>query len=257
MSERSERSEATTPFGEVLARLDGVEGWLSDNQAEALYELAAACLPGDRIVEIGSFRGRSTIVLATAAPDGVEIVAIDPHAGNDRGPQEISGFEQEAQADRLAFEHNLAAAGVRQRVHHVRAFSDDAHAAVDDPIRFLYIDAAHRYGPARADIRDWACRLSEGGTLAIHDSFSSVGVTRAIVRELMFGGRFRYVRRARSLAIYRADLRQGPMARVGNAARQFVQLGWFARNLALKAALSAGLGTVARRLGRDVPEWPY
>ncbi|MDQ3737695.1 MAG: class I SAM-dependent methyltransferase [Actinomycetota bacterium] len=245
------------PLSEVLARLDGVEGWLSDEQAEALYELAAACRRGDRIVEIGSFRGRSTIVLASAAPDGVEIVAIDPHAGNDRGPQEIIGFEQEAQADRLAFERNLTAAGVRQRVQHVRAFSDDAHGAVDDPIRLLYIDAAHRFGPARADISDWGSRVSDGGTLAIHDSFSSIGVTGAIVRELMLGRRFRFVRRTRSLAIYRADLRRGPWPRLANAGRQFIQLGWFARNLALKVALSAGLGTVARRLGRDAPDWPY
>ena len=42
--------------------------------------------------------------------------------------------------------------------------------------------------------------------MLIHDSFSSVGVTLAIVRELVVGRRFRYVGRARSLAVYRADL---------------------------------------------------
>lgn len=250
-------SDTTTTFEHVMARLDGVDGWLSHDQAAALYELAAECTPGDRIVEIGSFRGRSTIVLASAAPDGVEIVAIDPHAGNDRGPQEISGFEQEAQADRLAFERNLSEAGVRQRVQHVRAFSDDAHAAVDDPIELLFIDAAHRFGPARADIRDWGCRVADGATLAIHDSFSSVGVTLAICRELLLGRRFRYVGRARSLAIYRADLRRGWWPRLANAVRQLAQLGWFARNLVLKVALTAGWGKVARRLGRGVPDWPY
>ena len=46
--------------------------------------------PGARIVEIGSFRGRSAIVLARAAPEGAEVVAIDPHLGSDRGPQEIA-----------------------------------------------------------------------------------------------------------------------------------------------------------------------
>ena len=49
---------------------------------------------GEQIVEIGSFRGRSTIVLASGAPDGVAVVAIDPHAGNDRGPQEIDGLRR-------------------------------------------------------------------------------------------------------------------------------------------------------------------
>ena len=77
-------------------------------------------MPGERIVEIGSFRGRSTIVLASAAPEGVEVVAIDPHAGNDRGPQEIDGFAGEAGEDHRRFLANLAAAGVAERVRHVR-----------------------------------------------------------------------------------------------------------------------------------------
>ena len=78
-------------FADVLASVDGVDGWMSPDQAAALYDAAAACHDGDQIVEIGSFRGRSTIVLASAAGDGVAVVAIDPHAGNDRGPQEIDG----------------------------------------------------------------------------------------------------------------------------------------------------------------------
>jgi hypothetical protein len=118
----------------------------------------------------------------------------------------------------------------------------------------LYIDGAHRFAPARADIRDWGRRVSDGGTLLIHDAFSSVGVTLAIMRELVFGGRFRYVGRSRSLAIYRADLSGG---RAGNALRQLAQLPWFLKNLALKLSLTLGLGKVLRRLGRDVPEWPY
>ena len=67
-------------------------------------------------MEIGSFRGRSTIVLASAAADGVEVVAIDPHAGNDRGPQEIEGYATEAATDRAVFTTNLARAGVADRV---------------------------------------------------------------------------------------------------------------------------------------------
>jgi predicted O-methyltransferase YrrM len=244
-------------FDEVMARLDGVEGWLSDDQARALYEEAKRCPAGGRIVEIGSFRGRSTIVLACAADPSVEIVAIDPHAGSDRGPQEISGFEAEADLDHEAFAANLAAAGVSDRVRHVRAFSDAAHHEVADPIDFLYIDGAHRYGPARDDIRDWGARVADGGTLAIHDSFSSVGVTGAIVSELVPSKRFRYAGRSRSLARYRADLAGSPMARLRNAARQGAELAWFARNVALKVLLSLGIGRLFERFGRTAPEWPY
>ena len=232
-----------------------VDGWMTDGQATALYEAAAACPASGTIVEIGSFRGRSTIVLASAAPSDARIYAIDPHAGNDRGPQEIDGYVDEADDDHRAFLANLAAAGVADRVTHLRMFSNAAHDAVDGSIDVLYIDGAHRYGPARADIVSWGERVRSGGTLLIHDSFSSVGVTAAIVRELVAGSRFRYVGRSRSLAIYRADL--GPGDRWSNGARQAAQFPWFARNVALKAALLCGMGRVMERTGRDAPEWPY
>jgi predicted O-methyltransferase YrrM len=235
----------------------GVEGWLTAEQARVLAAAAAACPPDGEIVEIGSFHGLSTIVLATHAPEGAAVVAIDPHAGNDRGPGELRGYAAEAAGDLHAFERNLAAAGVRHRVRHVRAASTDAHGAVGGTVDVLYVDGAHRYRPARTDIRDWGRRVADGGTLLVHDAFSSLGVTAAIGRELVCGGRFRYVGRERSLAQYRADLAPGLGPRLRNAGAQLAQLGWFARNLALKVTLTLGAGRLLRRLGRDAPEWPY
>jgi hypothetical protein len=59
------------------------------------------------------------------------------------------------------------------------------------------------------------------------------------------------------MTIYRADLAGGPAARAANAGRQLAQLPWFLKNVALKVALTVGLGKVLGRLGRPVPEWPY
>jgi predicted O-methyltransferase YrrM len=223
-----------------------------------LAAAAAGCPNDGEIVEIGSFRGLSTIVLATHAPEGAAIVAIDPHAGNDRGPGELHGFTVEAASDRDVFERNLVAAGVRHRVRHVGARSADAHDAVHGEIDVLYVDGAHRYAAARADLRDWGQRVTSGGTMLVHDAFSSVGVTAAIMRELVFGRRFRYVGRTRSLVEYRVDLAAvGAAARARNAVAQLAQLGWFGRNLAIKLLLTMGVGKVLRRVGRPVPEWPY
>jgi predicted O-methyltransferase YrrM len=177
------------PFDVVLESVADVQGWMSPDQARRLYDAARTAVPGQRIVEIGSFRGRSMIVLASAAEPGVELVAIDPHAGNDRGPQEIDGFAAEAEDDHEVFNRNLAAAGVADRVRHVRSFSDAALVDVPGAVQVLYVDGAHRYAPARADIRDWGNRVEPGGTMLIHDSFSSVGVTLAILRELVWSSR--------------------------------------------------------------------
>ncbi len=245
----------------VLARVDGVEGWMSEDQARRLFAAAARTAPGERIVEIGSFRGRSTIVLASAAPEGVRVVAIDPHAGNDRGPQELEGYAEAAATDHEVFLANLAAAGVAERVTHVRATSsaalEDPRATGGGPLTVLYVDGAHRYGPARADIRDWGRLVAPGGTLLVHDAFSSVGVTLAIARELLVSKRWRYVGRSRSLAEYRADLAPRGTARLVDAARQLAQLPWFLKNLLVKVLITARLGGVVGKVTGRSPEWPY
>ncbi len=244
-------------FDDILGSIADVDGWMSPDQAKALFDASSACRAGEQIVEIGSFRGRSTIVLASAAVVGVGIVAIDPHAGNDRGPQEIDGFVDEAADDHAVFTANLSAAGVADRVEHIRAMSNKAHPLVHGEIAVLYIDGAHRYSPALHDIIEWGARVRAGGTLLIHDSFSSVGVTGAIVRHLMFGKRFRYVGRARSLTIYHADLDASVRSRALNALRQIAQLPWFVKNLLVKVMITLKLGRLWRTVGRPEPEWPY
>jgi predicted O-methyltransferase YrrM len=231
-----------------LEAIRDVEGWLSPAQAQVLFGAAEALPDGAVAVEIGSFQGRSTIMLARGLEGRGRVVAIDPHAGNDRGPQEIEGMEPEAEADHERFKANLAHAGVADRVTHVRLPSQEALGAVDDAVDLLFVDGAHRFGPARADIERWGERVRPGGVMLVHDSFSSVGVTLAILRSLAFAGRFRFEGRTGSLARYRRVKLRGP-ERARNAGRQLAQLPWFARNLGIKLA-------VVLRLRRDLT-WPY
>jgi predicted O-methyltransferase YrrM len=245
-------------FEAALATVRDVEGWLSDDQARVLWERARAVGAGGRIVEIGSYRGRSAIVLALAAPDGVELVAIDPHAGHDRGPQQIRGSSEEGEADNRAFRANLERAGVAGAVRHVRSESRAALGELDGAVDLLYVDGAHRVGPARADIVRWGARVKPGGTLLVHDAFSSIGVTAALLTTLVPGRAFAYAGRTRSLAEYRrAEAPLAPAAHARSAARQLAQLPWFARNVLVKLALVARARPLARLLGHRSGEWPY
>lgn len=249
-------SRTRRTFADTFEAVADVEGWMTEDQARTLWDEASACRAGDQIVEIGSFRGRSAIVLASAAPEGVHVVAIDPHLGTDRGPQEVVTSDAVGQSDNAVFNANLVAAGVAERIRHVRAMSDVAHAEVDGSIRLLYIDGAHRYGPARADIVGWGGRVAPGGTLLIHDSWSSIGVSLALLTTLVWGGEWTYDGRAQSMTRYRRRPVRG-MPRVANTARQLAQLPWFARNVLIKALMVAHLGRIARLLGHDGATWPY
>jgi Methyltransferase domain len=234
------------------------EGWLTGAQAERLRSRAVAAGAGT-IVEIGSFRGRSTVVLARAAAPGASVVAIDPHAGSDRGPQEIGADSVRGDADHEAFTANLAAAGVAERVRHVRKPSADALGDVDGPVAMLYVDGAHRFAPARDDIARWGARVAPGGTMLVHDSFSSIGVTGALLAECVARGGWRYAGRTGSLAEY--ERLAAPLtgaARARDIARQLAQLPWFARNVLFKVLVLAGLRPVAHRLGLPAGmHWPY
>ncbi|MGH9243117.1 MAG: class I SAM-dependent methyltransferase [Acidimicrobiales bacterium] len=247
-------------FAAALEAIRDVEGWLTDEQARCLWDRAKGLRGPARIVEIGSYRGRSAIVLGRAAADGVEVVAIDPHAGNDRGPRQTGWGPAEAgQADHEAFLDNLRRAGVAERVRHVRAFSPGPAAldAVDGDIDLVFIDGAHGYRAARDDVRRWGARVPPGGVMLIHDSFSSVGVTLALVRCRFGSLTWRYVGRTGSLTEYRREAVAGPRARLVNLGRQVASLPWFARNLAIKALIVARLGRLTRLLGHRQPTWPY
>ncbi len=182
------------------------------------------------------------IVLARAAAPGVELVAIDPHAGNDRGPQEIEGFVDEAAEDHDVFNANLARAGVR-RPGPPRADGSPTRPTSRSTTRSTCSTstAPTATARARADIRDWGARVRLGGTMLIHDSFSSVGVTLAILRELLPGSRWRYVGRSGSMTEYRRE-RLGAKARVANAVHQSLELPWFARNVLIKVLITVKLG---------------
>jgi len=229
------------------------EGWLTDGQAARLWAAGARARPAGPVVEIGSFRGRSTVVLARAAG---AVVAIDPHAGGDRGPQQIAPEAARGDADRDAFLANLAAAGVAGRVRHVRRPSSDAHGDVSGALSLLYVDGAHRFGPARADLAGWGGRVMPGGTMLVHDAFSSIGVTLALLVVCAGSREWRYVGRTGSLAEY--ERRTAGDGRARDIARHVAELPWFARNVAIKVLVLAGRRRWAERIGLDpAAPWPY
>lgn len=241
----------------TLASIRDIEGWLTEAQATELWNSVKATeATTGSPVEIGSYRGKSTVVIANALASDQQLTAIDPHAGSDRGPGEIAPNQPLGDTDFAAFNSNLEAAGVSQRVNHVRLYSSQALESAPEQISFLYIDGAHRYGPARQDIKQWSERVSEEGLVLIHDAFCSVGVTLATATTLLFSSDYRYLGRVGSLASYRREALSQKSVAI-NAFKQLKELPWFLRNLLVKVALTVKFKPLARALGHRTDNWPY
>jgi hypothetical protein len=226
-------------FALAFTAADRIGGWLTQDQARVLWDEAHRVAPAGLIVEIGSHQGRSTVLLAAA---GSPVVAIDPFVS---GPM----FGGLATKDR--FVANLAAAGVTERVRLRQARSTDLRPDWTEPIGFLYIDGKHDYWTVSDDLR-WAAFLAPGGRVAIHDAFSSIGVTLGLLRHVLPGRRLRYLDRTGSLARFEVAVPSG-----ADRLRMLAELPWWLRNVAIKILLRLKLFPLARLAGHRDRADPY
>ena len=145
-----------------------VDGWLTDKEATLLYDTARKCKRG-AIVEIGSWKGKSTICLGKGSIDGnkVDVYAVDPHTGSQEhktSTEHIWTFQE--------FKKNIKKAGVNKVVTPIVKTSEDAAEEWNIPVEFLFIDGAHELEYVEIDFRLWFPYLMEGGVVAIHDTTS-------------------------------------------------------------------------------------
>lgn len=183
-----------------------VDGWLSEAQGETLFAAAARAEGRGRIVEIGSWKGRSTVWLAAGARlAGQQVFAIDPHAGSREDPAART-FD--------TFASNMRRAGVHDIVTPLVMSSADAARQLAGGVEILFIDGDHSEAGANADLEIWLPRLVDGGTLLMHDvvSVSFTGPLRAFRRRICWSGEFRSIRRVGSMGIATRAFARGPGA---------------------------------------------
>jgi len=235
----SSQPKPASSFDAAFGHARPIGGWLTEAQARLLWDEASSVPPDGLVVEIGSHQGRSTVVLAST---GARVVAIDPFVG---GPM-FGGA-----ATKQKFLANLATAGVSDRVELREARSTELRPGWREPIRFLYIDGKHDYWTVSDDLR-WISFLPSGGRVAIHDAFSSIGVTLALLRHVLFSPRLRYLRRTGSLALFEVG-----SPRRADRLRFVAQLPWWLRNVGIKILLRLRLRPLARLVGHTDRYDPY
>lgn len=173
----------------LLNRVNQIDGLLSNNEAILLYNLARKAKNGV-IVEIGSFKGKSTICLGYGSKDGhgIKVYAIDPHKGN------LSYHEWELEKNSsptiLEFQKNISAnREIKEYIYPLYTTSELAIEEVTNKVDLVFVDGDHKYEGVLKDFKLWSQKLNEGGVIVFHDSFSWEGVIK-VVNEELFGRNF-------------------------------------------------------------------
>lgn len=133
-----------------------VEGWCRPAERHLLYDLARGGPGEGAIVEIGSWKGLSTIYLAAGSK----------RAGRERVTA-IDLFDYSLPE----FQSNVIRAGVADWIDPV--VGDAATVASEwdgQPIRLLFIDGDHSYDHVRSDFEAWGHWVVPGGAVVFHDA---------------------------------------------------------------------------------------
>lgn len=165
-----------TAYEKLWPRLDALDGMMSYDEGETLFRLAAAG-PGDgHVVEVGTFRARSAITMASAMlwahRHGV-IWTFDPHEFGPRFGHGETWPDAQANIRAWGFEHGGAVVPTEVQVWPRKVSSAEGAAmwAEKRPgwIRLLYVDGDHKYESVKRDWEAWRPFLHRDAVVAFHD----------------------------------------------------------------------------------------
>lgn len=202
---------------DVLAAFEAAKGFMPVDEGLALYAAAkeAAAGLGLPLLEVGTYCGRSTILLADAARTaGTVAVTVDHHRGSE---EQQPGWEYHdaslvdpatGRMDTLPqFRRTLYAAGLEDDVIAVVGRSPRVAKLWRQPLGLVFIDGGHTDEHAGADFEGWAPLVAEGGLLAVHDVFPDPAdggqAPYRVYRRALAGGDFTEVSATGSLRVLR------------------------------------------------------
>tara|TARA_B100001121_G_scaffold302257_1_gene314600 strand:- start:526 stop:1152 length:627 start_codon:yes stop_codon:yes gene_type:complete len=195
------------------SHLNSVKGFLDHNEGICLYNHALSSSKKGPILEIGSYCGKSTIYLATAAKEhNCSVYSIDHHTGSEENQvgweyHDIELFDEETGKINSfpEFMRNLRKANLLDTV--IPIVSDSSLVSRDwkTPLSMVFIDGSHTMEAAFNDFNNWKDKIIKGGILAIHDVFPNPDdggrPPFEVYRKALSGNNFKEVEAVKSLRI--------------------------------------------------------
>ena len=161
-------------------KLNELVGLVPENVGRRLAELAALIHPGNVIVEIGSFKGKSTCYLASGSQESVPVYAIDPwdSEGNVTGR---FGFAEPSTREK--FNEQVKAMGFEEKITPIQGFSKEVAEDWSETrkIGLLFVDGDHHERSVLEDVEAWEPYLSHDAMIVLDDldTPKNPGVKRA------------------------------------------------------------------------------
>lgn len=138
-----------------------IEGWLTPDQEKWLFDTAYALPDKATIVEIGSFKGRSTCCLASGCRrTRKRVFAIDGF-----GAQDYFGHHNFF----AEFKRNMKRCRLSKYVKPAVGLSSEIAKTWSQPINMLFIDGSHEYADVLADFEGFFPHVVPRGVVAFHD----------------------------------------------------------------------------------------
>jgi len=145
-----------------------IGGWLSTSEAFALYSMAQRIRSGGTIVEIGSWKGKSTFVLARGLRKGT-VFTIDPFdASGEMGSADSYAREK---GEKPLYDQFIETMTKLQVIHKIKPLVGFSHefSEMIGVIDFLFIDGDHSMEACSYDFDTYSPKVVEGGYIALHD----------------------------------------------------------------------------------------
>ena len=156
-----------------------IEGWLGEGEGSLLYSLAKNCKGHGVIVEIGSWKGKSTVWLSRGSKAGkkAKVYAVDTHKGSAEHGK-VRTFDD--------FRKNIKKAGVSDIVVPIVKTSKQAAKNFNKPVELIFFDGSHDFKSVSEDFDNWFPKIIEGGYVAFHDSVGGWPGPMKLVEEKVF-----------------------------------------------------------------------
>lgn len=160
-----------------------IDGWLTKSEGEFLYKRAKLVANKNVIVEIGSWKGKSTICLAKGVQNSNKaiIYAIDPHTGSSEHKKKFKKIDTYKE-----FIDNLNYSEVSNFIKPIVQTSEAAAQNINEKIEFLFIDGAHEFNYVNLDYKLYFPKVLYNGTIAFHDSWHFLGPNLITTKILLF-----------------------------------------------------------------------